>query len=171
MGYRGGSLESFGAAGPMVEAQRRTVERVGADLLERVKDHTPVAKPPPGVEAQWLAARKRIPGTLKESWRCGRATVTLNGHTMEIDVYTHDRVAPHVEYPTMPHLIMPRKPGGMLRFWNKFGETIFARLVHHPGTQGSYMLATALAEVAASWQEIGAQEMEKWAREQAAQVH
>lgn len=166
-----GLLEQFGALEPMRGAQRRTVERVGREqLLERTKHHTPVAKPPPGVAAEWVASRGRMPGTLRESWRVGEVTVELAGEVMSIDVYTHDEIAPFVEWPTMPHLIVPRRPGGMLRFWDKLGNTIYARIVHHTGTKGSYMLTTALAEVAVSWQEIGAEEMERWAREQAAGV-
>lgn len=167
MGYSSqGSLERLADPELMRAAQRRTAERVGDRLLERTKEHTPVAKPPPGAAAEWLAARKRAPGTLKESWKVGQVTVVLGREVMTIDVYTHDEIAPYVEWPTLPHLIIPRSPGGVLRFWNKFGKTVYATIVHHTGTKGSYMLTTALAEIAALWLEIGAEEMDRWAREQ-----
>jgi hypothetical protein len=162
-----GKLADFGLSEPMEAAAMRTAERVGQDLLERVKGHTPIAKPPPGHEAEWLAARKRLPGTLRDSWKCGEVEVVNNGRTYTIDVYTNDRVAPDVEWPTRPHMIAPA-PGSMLRFWTSAGETVFARIVHHPGTQGSYMLTTSIAEVAVAWQQIGAEEMDQWARDQAA---
>lgn len=42
--------------------------------------------------------------------------------------------APFVEYPTAPHVIEPKTPGGVLAF--KIGDrTVFARRVMHPGTQ------------------------------------
>lgn len=154
----------------MRDAQRRTTGRVGDLLLERTRAHTPVAKPPPGAAAEWLEARKRAPGTLKDSWLVGEVTVKADGTTYTVPVYTLDPIAPHVEWPTMPHLILPRRPGGWLRFWDRFGGVVFARLVHHPGTHGSFMLTTALAEIALEWQAIGAEEMDRWAHEQAALV-
>lgn len=168
MGYQAtGKLENFGRLEPMEGALRRTVERVGDRLLERVKFHTPVAKPPPGVDiGEWMRARKgRVPGTLKESWQVGEVTIEADG-TYTIPVLTHDEIAPHVEWPTMPHLILPRRPGGWLRFWDKFGRTVYALVVHHPGTHGSFMLTTAIAELALEWQEVGREEMDRWAREQ-----
>lgn len=171
MGYTStGKLSGFGRPELMRDAQHRTVERVGRELLHRTVEHTPVAKPPPGHAAEWLEARKRAPGTLKESWKCGEVTIELGGETMSIDVYTHDRIAPYVEYPTLPHIIVPRNPRGMLRFWNALGDTVYAMIVHHTGTKGTYMLTTALAEVAAMWQEIGREELDRWARDTAALV-
>lgn len=171
MSYRqAGSLADFGREEPWRAAQRRTVERVGDELHRRVVEHTPVANPPPGHEAEWLASRKRKPGTLKDSWKVGEVTVVSGTDTISIDVYTMDPIAPYVEWPTLPHLIMPRRPGGMLRFWTKGGDTVYATIVHHTGTKGSYMLTTAIAEVAAMWQTIGAEEMNRWAHEQQAGV-
>lgn len=166
MGYQSvGKLENFGRVEPFLAMQHRTVDRVGDLLLELTVDGTPVAKPPPGAEAEWLQARHgRLPGELKKSWR--KDVLEVEGSTMRIAVFTRDPVAPHVEYPTMPHIIVPRRPGGWLRFWNKFGGVVFARLVHHPGTGGSFMLTTALGKVALMWQEIGREELDRWAREQ-----
>lgn len=169
MGYTShGTLEQLGNTEPMLEALRRTAERVGPVLRDRVKEHTPVAKPPnPAIAGEWLAARKRAPGTLKESWQVGQVTVLANGRGVEIPVFTNDPIAPNVEWPTLPHIIVPKRAGGLLRFWNKLGDTIYATIVHHTGTKGSYMLATALVEMVELWQEIGAEEMERWARDQA----
>jgi hypothetical protein len=173
MGYNAdGKLENFGRPELLLEAQRRTVERVVEILHERTREHTPIAKPPPNVNLEeWMKSRHgRLPGTLKESWKVGELEVLENGSLMRMDVYTNDEIAPYVEYPTMPHIIMPRA-GGMLRFWDQFGHTVYATIVHHTGTKGTFMLTTALGEIAALWQEIGAEELERWARGQEAQVH
>lgn len=167
-----GKLADFFRAEPMVEAQRRTVERVGADYRDRVRSHTPVAKPPAAnVAAEWLEARKRAPGTLRESWKIGEVVVIAGENRMTIDVYTDDPVAPDVEWDTAPHLIVPRAhgkegDGGVLRYWDKQGSTVFATVVHHPGTKGVHMLATATVEVAASWFSIGSEEFRRWEDEQ-----
>lgn len=173
MGYsqRGSLVEMFHEE-PMVAAQKRTVRRVGDDLRRRVRAKTPIAKPPAAnVAAEWAEARKRVPGTLHESWKVGEVTVVDGGRLVSIDVYTEDPVAPHVEWDTQPHLIVPHAAGlkgrgGLLRYWDAEGGTVFARIVHHPGTRGVHMMATALVEIAASWQEIGKDEMERWSREQ-----
>lgn len=172
MGYRAtGKLANFGRTAGMEAAARRTTERVGQELLERTMRHTPVAKPPPGHEEEWLQSRHgRLPGTLRESWKVGDVTVIERGHTYSVEVYTMDRIAPYVEWPTMPHIIVPHNPSGMLRFWDRLGRTVYARIVMHTGTKGSYMLTTSLAEVAAMWETIGAEEMERWAREHQAAI-
>lgn len=175
MGYRSqGNLADFGARDPLIQAQRRTVERVGKMLKERVVLHTPVAKPPAAeIAGDWLAARKRAPGTLKASWEIGH--LRIEGDVMGIDVESHDPIAKYVEYPTSPHLIVAH--GGRLRFWASgshpdypAGTVVYAQIVHHTGTKGSYMMTTAIGEVAVMWQDVGAEEMETWAREQRAQV-
>lgn len=167
MGYKAqGNLADFGKTEAMVAAQERAVARVGQLLQERVRVYTPVAKPPPGAEQEWLESRKRQPGTLRDSWQVGEVVVVDGENRMTIDVYTNDSIAPYVEYPTMPHIIIPKNPSGMLMFWDKLGNKVYATIVHHTGTKGSFMMATAIAEVAVMWQEIGADEMNRWAREQ-----
>ena len=41
--------------------------------------------------------------------------------------------APFVEFDTKPHVIEPKKPGGVLAF-KVGGTTVFAKRVNHPGT-------------------------------------
>lgn len=46
---------------------------------------------------------------------------------------------PYAEYVTMgtrPHVIVPKRPGGVLRF-QVMGETVFAKRVNHPGTEAN----------------------------------
>jgi hypothetical protein len=135
--------------------------------------------------------RGRMPGTLKASWRTGdlerRRTVTGDEGTA-IESYTEDPVAPHVEWPTRPHLIGPRAdrapasvvatgrprrmggdPRAAVRFINRFGQVVYAHEVWHPGTQGTHMMRDALAHVDATWEaRIGRREVDRWAREQVA---
>lgn len=190
MGYSSDKpLESLFDQEPMRAATRRTVERVRSRLREEVKKRTPVAQPPPGLTAtQFAGSRGRAPGTLRESWVEGDVTPTktpLGVEGFAADVLTEDPIAPHVEYPTRPHVIRPspgraaasvlatgkpRLPGtsphARLRFVNRFGKVIYAAEVHHPGTQGVHMMRDSLVEIDATWQDReGAEEMDRWARE------
>lgn len=168
MGYRGGELADL--AGPLERGvrgfARRTTEKVGEDLRKRVRRHTPVAKMDASIRASydsmghWISARAgRVPGTLKESWQVGEVEVVVegSGERFRIPVYTLDQVAPYVEWETRPHLIVPRKPGGVLTIPTRTGM-VFATLVHHPGTRGAHMMATAIQEVAIEWQRIADRE-------------
>lgn len=52
-----------------------------------------------------------------------------------------------IEAGTRPHIIRPRKVGGVLVFTTRGGDTVFAREVHHPGTRAYRILETALRRV------------------------
>lgn len=161
MGYRGGELIDLAA--PLERGvdrfARRATGKVGRDLRARVRRHTPVQKRTPAITASYataaafVKARKgRLPGTLQASWRVGDVEISERGmgRRYRIPVFTMDPIAPHVEWPTMPHIIMPRR-ARVLTIPTIAGMR-FAMIVHHPGTQGSYMMATALQEVAVTWQ-------------------
>jgi hypothetical protein len=55
--------------------------------------------------------------------------------------------AAHVHDGTGPHVIRPRRPGGVLRF-EKGGEVVFTTYVNHPGTRAQPWLREAMEEVA-----------------------
>jgi hypothetical protein len=175
MGYRGGQLVDLA---PSLEAGidrfgRRTTAKVGEELRRRVRRHTPIAKPGSAAvrasyrnSGEWIRDRGgRRPGTLLESWRVGDVDVrTLGGgKTFTIPVFTLDRIAPFVEWETMPHLILPRH-AKRLRFPTA-GGMVFALLVHHPGTRGAHMMSRALLEVSVSWQVIAEREWQLEARQ------
>ncbi len=145
---RRGSSDLFDADALTAEAWR-IADRVADYLLDRVKALTPVGSPPQGQgESDWIDSRGgRRPGTLKESWEKG-AIVALGPDHVRVAVETFDPVAPHVEYPTRPHAIRARRPGGRLRFYQG-GQVRFAAEVWHPGTQGSFMMTRALEETTA----------------------
>lgn len=171
MPYVGGLLVDL--AEPLDLGIRRFGERatteVGEDLRSRVKRATPIAKPDAATIASysspsaWKSARGRVPGTLKESWQVGEVTMVRQGTgaRFRVPVFTMDPVAPHVEWDTVPHLIVPRRPGGVLTVPTRFGM-VFAKVVHHPGTRGVHMMATSLLEVAFAWR---ATVLEEWVRE------
>lgn len=163
MGYRSdGDIADLFREEPIRHCAERIRTRVGDDLRDRVRAHTPVATPPPGAWSEWLHARRRLPGTLRDSWEVH--VHELPGERYVVDVVTQDPVAPYVEWDTEPHLIVPKEPGGVLRFWDREGALQFARSVHHPGTRGQHMMAKALAEVAVSWKVIAEEEFREMAR-------
>lgn len=86
-------------------------------------------------------------GRLRSSIRVeARRTITLRSvYTIGSDVY----YAAYVNDGTRPHIIRPRRPGGVLRF-QAGGRTVYARVVHHPGTRARPFLDRALREVAAA---------------------
>lgn len=152
-----GDLEDLFRPEPVLELARRITERVAARLLQLVESYTPVA-------SDSFGERDRPPGTLKRSWREG--TLVFKGRTFTIEVYTDDKVAPHVEFPTRPHIIRPkpsRGPNARLRFRSAEGNVIYAREVHHPGTQGSYMMTRALATLEEEWPQIAREELDRQA--------
>lgn len=156
MPYRGDALEDL--APPLERAigrmGRQTAERVGGDLKNRVRRHTPVARQTQAIRASypsreaWVKARGREPGTLRDSWLVGELKVTRTVYS--IPVLTYDPVAPHVEWPTRPHFILPKHAERLTI--PTVGGMAYSTGVEHPGTQGSHMMATALAEIVASWQ-------------------
>lgn len=69
-----------------------------------------------------------------------RGAVTgVVGNDVPYARYVHDG--------TRPHLITPRRPGGVLRF-KVGGEVVFTTYARHPGTRAQPWLETSLIEVA-----------------------
>lgn len=148
---------------PLIRTARRIVDRCADRLLALTRELTPVADPDGAPTGEWLLARGREPGSLRRSWE--RTTVIGDAEGFRAEVLTRDPVAPFVEYPTSPHVIRPRKPDGWLRFWVN-GRLVFAKVVHHPGTRGSFMLHRAAAELRGEFAGIAREELARWKREQ-----
>lgn len=169
MPYVGGMLTDL--ADPLERGVKRfgrdATANVGKDLRRRVRHHTPVSKTTPaqiksfGRQGAELKRHGRPHGALRDSWQVGEVEVQYAGRRFRVPVFTLDPVGPHVEWDTVPHLIPPRKPGGVLTVPTT-GGLVFARLVNHPGTTGVHMMATALQEVAVEWRRIVARQ---WANE------
>lgn len=134
MGYVGGSLVSLFDAEPQKATDltaRRMAERAGAQMVTRTRENTPIDT-----------------GKLRESWY---QLPTAKTHyaiwpAYESGVATDVDYAPYVEYGTRPHIIEPKKPGGVLHWVDPgSGKDVFARRVHHPGTHGQHMVALGAA--------------------------
>lgn len=87
--------------------------------------------------------RARPPGTLRDSI-VKRFTTTADG--VVVQVGSEDPIALIHHEGTEPHVIEPRRPGGVLVFWSdRAGAVIAVRRVNHPGTQPNRFLTEALA--------------------------
>lgn len=61
-----------------------------------------------------------------------------------------------MEKGTRPHIIRPKKPGGVLRFyWPKVGATVTLRSVHHPGTPAYSYLRKGYQRALSVWKRTG----------------
>ena len=86
-------------------------------------------------------AERKAPGTMGAyiSWKVGEGPKGLQG----VIVCDHPAVR-FVLDGTRPHVIRPRRAKA-LRF-DSGGRTVFAKVVHHPGTRANNFLAEALRE-------------------------
>lgn len=107
----------------------RDAERVARDIAAAAQRYAP-----------------RVSGRLASSITVSKA-FSLKGPLWRVDANVP--YAPFVEEDTRPHVIRPRKPGGVLRF-KVGGQTVFARIVHHPGTKGQHFLGRATRDVGIS---------------------
>lgn len=192
MGYRATNrLDEMFDSAPLHRSARRITARCIEALDDGAARRTPVAKPPPGVGgAAFAAQRGRPPGTAKSSWRhtdvdVGRSPTGVTRFSGE--AYSEDPLMPLIEWPTRPHIIRPRPdrapasvratrrprragtdPAARLRYVSRGGRVVYAREVHHPGTDGQHMMRDSLAELDGTWtSRIGEEEVRLWAREQA----
>jgi hypothetical protein len=61
-----------------------------------------------------------------------------------------------VDQGTRPHVITPRKPGGLLVFyWPKVGHMVFLRSVKHPGNRAYQFLMKGLERALGVWNRAG----------------
>lgn len=61
-----------------------------------------------------------------------------------------------MEKGTRPHLITPKKPGGMLVFfWPKMGKTVHLKSVNHPGTKAYRFMEKGFDKAWAIWKATG----------------
>jgi hypothetical protein len=187
-------LQDLFDAAPLRRSCRRIVRRATEAIKDGAARRSPIAEPPPGVSGtEFAGGRGRAPGTLKASWYdtdVDETRAPSGVPRFSAEAATDDPVAPHVEWPTRPHLIRPRAdrapasvretgrprrggsdPQARLRFINRNGRVVYASEVWHPGTQGTHMMRDSLAEVDGTWeQRIGIDEVKLCAREQAALV-
>ncbi len=92
------------------------------------------------VERVQSAAERLAPGTMGAGIRSSYR-LTFNGPIGTV-TSTHP-ASIYVVSGTRPHIIRPRRPGGVLRF-TVGGRVVYARIVHHPGTRPNGFLLEAL---------------------------
>lgn len=146
----------------------RAGDAAGDRLLELTRMNTPIDTNP------WHDHADRPPGTLRASEQ--RSPVerhrSIAGSGIRVRAFTEDRVAPFVENTTRPHLIRPRNPGGMLRFRvGPDGRSVFARVVHHPGTRGAHMFAIGALMLEAELDRVLAPAMREFERDLTRESH
>ena len=90
------------------------------------------------VEAE---AIRRAPGSVKQGIRV-RIERGPGGEFRGRVISTHP-ASIYLVNGTRPHMIFPRRPGGVLRF-TVGGRVVYARYVSHPGTQPNDYLRAAL---------------------------
>lgn len=89
-------------------------------------------------------ARLIAPGSMKSHIRA----IAGSGVTPIGIVVCDHHAAMFVIHGTKPHIIRPRSPGGTLRFKPKGGGNyVFAKVVHHPGTEANNFLLKALRSI------------------------
>lgn len=79
---------------------------------------------------------RRAPGSIKEHTK---VQVTLRG----VKVVNDHPAAQFVEFGTVPHVITP-KTKKVLKWVDDAGDTHFAKLVHHPGTDPNPFFRTGV---------------------------
>lgn len=97
------------------------------DMPDRIRPYAPIGT---------FVPRGRAPGQLRKSIRRDRTVSTISGSRTRgrlvapvIQAETTDRGSP-------PHVIRPRKVGGLLVFyWPKVGRVVGLHYVNHPGNQ------------------------------------
>jgi hypothetical protein len=168
MGYTGEALAPLFDPDLSARAAREMADEGGDFLLDRVKRNTPVSYHRVALQHQGHPV-KRTPGTLRASWyREPVAPGSRRGHpAYTAQVATDDPVAPFVEWDTRPHIIRPKKPGGVLvfRVWPT-GELVRAKMVRHPGTTGQHMMLLAANAAQNALDRICQPALTRWATRQ-----
>lgn len=170
-------------------AVRRIATAGGRHMGRRIRAHTPVSADP------WRNKKLRRPGTLRASTRVLPVEPVLGatGMSWRRRVINDDPIAPHVNYPTKPHIIRPRadrqaasvistrgarglgygpqpegsdgKLGTARLAFRIGGRLIFAAFVRHPGTRGVNFMEKGAAETEEDLPIIAAPEVERMRRE------
>lgn len=80
-----------------------------------------------------------------------------NGGLIRVEVTSNVIQTITTNFGARPHVIVPRKPGGTLRFKARSGKVVFAKRVNHPGNPPSHWLTNTLA----TWPRMIRQELDR----------
>lgn len=135
----------------------RFVEEVLAETAEtaraRAAELTPRSDGPgPHVADAWVVERKdrgnKIRFVVRNSDREANASVVLADGTRQPYSLLHI-----LEHGSAPHEIRPVRTPFLRFFWKRFGKTVEATLVNHPGTRPYAMIGIASIEAAVDLKE------------------
>lgn len=90
-------------------------------------------------------ARQKAPVKTGNLRRSIGSRVRVTNKRVTLDIFARAKYAAYVHDGTKPHIIRPRKPGGVLAF-PMGGRTVFATYSRHPGTRAREFLKNAIAE-------------------------
>jgi hypothetical protein len=169
--YVGGRLAPWFRTGPNDRFCERLAERGGKRFTEAARAMSPVGEYVDG----------RVGGRLKAGWRELPVTrgIRMGRPSWESGTENSVHYAIYVENGTClwgpkhaKYLIVPRKPGGWLRWIDpETMEPVFARVVHHPGIKPQHITQRAAAAVELSFDSMAAPLLKEWAREVEGQNH
>lgn len=169
------------------DAPGRACERIcdaaGDRLLATTKRLTPIDRSP------FRDKPTRPRGTARESLE--RTPVRRGGNQgrrYTTVVQTFDPAFPYIEFNTRPHVIRPRadrrpasvvatgRPRGTVKdgraalTWRGPGGRVFAREVHHPGTQGQHPFARAALQLTGTVGQVASEPMRRFKSELARSI-
>lgn len=85
---------------------------------------------------------KRRTGNLFDSTK---TTTSWGARRVVVSTINAAKYAPAIEFGARPHVIQPRNPGGILRFfWGRLGRWVALRKVNHPGNRTYNFLRRAV---------------------------
>lgn len=120
---------------------------VGTHMIKVGKKHLLLAKasaPSPGSRPRNRTLINYSTGNLKAQIVNGRGRF---GPELEIQTLALPKYSIFVHEGTLPHVITPKRPGGMLKFyWHRMDSMAYFRKVNHPGTRRIPFLAENLRE-------------------------
>lgn len=90
-------------------------------------------------------AKHRVPVRTGNLRRSIGHSVKVEGKKLKLDVFATAKYASYVESGTLPHIITPKRKGGVLVFKAQ-GRTVFATYAKHPGTKPTFFLRKAVED-------------------------
>lgn len=125
------------------KSEKGTLGAWMTDLARDVRGTTRFEAPGPGKFPRNRTGINYGKGTLMNQIE---AKVYAGGiDEIEAHVYVKPKYARFVLHGTRPHVILPRKPGGVLKFyWFRKGKHMVVRKVNHPGTAANDFMGRGL---------------------------
>ena len=120
----------------IIKEVRAKQAALGGTFLKVIEDRTP-----------------KKTGDTRNSWTLHVLRDDIQEVRWSIRPDGREKIVEYLEYGTRPHIIVPKVAGGVLVF-EVGGETVFSKLVHHPGTKPLGIVRITRAEVWEAHQQI-----------------